>query len=247
MRLALLADIHGNLEALNACLDHAKSQGAQRFAFLGDFLGYGAEPSAVLDIVEAYAADGAIVVLGNHDVAVLDHPSVSMNEYARIAIEWTKTRLLPHHFTFLASLPLIHNEHDMTFVHASADAPDMWIYVTDPLRAAYSLDATRSAYLFCGHVHEQVLYYTGASGRPLHFAPVPGTPIPVAHHRRWLAIAGSVGQPRDGNPAAAYALFDTEQATLTYYRLAYDYELAASKVRAAGLPERLALRLEHGD
>ena len=247
MRLALLADIHGNLEALHACLDHAKSQGAQRFAFLGDFLGYGADPSAVLDLVAAYAADGAIVVLGNHDVAVLDHPSVSMNEYARVAIEWTKTRLLPHHFTFLASLPLIRHEDDMTFVHASADAPDKWIYVTDPLRAAHSLGATRSAYLFSGHVHEQVLYYTGASGRPLPFTPVPGTPIPVGRHRRWLAIAGSVGQPRDGNPAAAYALFDTNLVTLTYYRIAYDYELTASKIRAAGLPERLALRLEHGD
>ncbi len=170
-----------------------------------------------------------------------------MNEHARIAIDWTKTRLLPHHYTFLGSLPLIHHEKDMTFVHASADAPDKWIYVTDSLRAAHSLDATRTPYLFSGHVHEQVLYYMGAGGRPLPFTPVPGTPIPVARHRRWLAIAGSVGQPRDGNPAAGYALFDTELATLTYYRLAYDYEQAASKIRTAGLPERLALRLEHGD
>ncbi len=247
MKLALLADIHGNLEALHACLEHAKSQGAQRFAFLGDFLGYGADPAAVLDLVETYAADGAIVVLGNHDIAVLDHPSVTMNEHARIAIEWTKSRLLQHHFTFLTSLPLIHHEQDMTFVHASADAPDKWIYVTDSLRAAYSLNATHAAYLFSGHVHEQVLYYTGAGGRPLPFTPVPGTPIPVARHRRWLAIAGSVGQPRDGNPAAGYAMFDSDQATLTYHRLAYDFELSASKIRAAGLPERLALRLEHGD
>ena len=247
MKLALLADIHGNLEALRVCLDHAESRGAQRFAFLGDLLGYGADPIAVLELIESYAADGAIVVLGNHDVAVLGHPSATMNEHARIAIEWTKTRLLPRHFTFLSSLPLIHHEHDMTFVHASADAPDKWIYVTDPLRAAHSLSATQAAYLCSGHVHDQVLYYTGAAGRPLPFTPVPGTPIPVARHRRWLAIAGSVGQPRDGNPATAYALFDTELATLTFFRLAYDFERAASKIRAAGLPERLALRLEHGD
>ena len=79
------------------------------------------------------------------------------------------------------------------------------------------------------------------------FTPIPGTHIPVARHRRWLAIAGSVGQPRDGNPAASYALFDSDMATLTYFRIAYDYEVTAAKIRAAGLPERLALRLEHGD
>lgn len=247
MKLALLADIHANLEALHACLEHAKAQGAQRFAFLGDFLGYGADPTAVLDLVEAYAAEGAIAVLGNHDVAVLNHASDTMNEHARAAIEWTKTRLLSHHYAYLGSLPLIHHEGDMTFVHASADAPDKWIYITDPLRAAHSLDATSAAYLFSGHVHEQMLYYTGASGRPLPFTPVPGTHIPVARHRRWLAIAGSVGQPRDGNPAASYALFDSDMATLTYFRIAYDYEVTAAKIRAAGLPERLALRLEHGD
>lgn len=246
MRLALLADIHGNLEALDACLRHASSQGAERFAFLGDLVGYGADPAAVIDLVAAHAAAGAIVVRGNHDAAVLQ-PSTTMNDHARAAIEWTRSRLQEHQLAFLAQLPLIVHEDHMTFVHASAAAPDRWIYVSDPLRAAHSLAATHAAYLFSGHVHEPVLYYTGAGGRPLPFQPVPGTPIPVGRHRRWLIIPGSVGQPRDGNPAACYAMFDDVRATLSFFRVPYDYTLAAAKIRAANLPQDLALRLENGD
>jgi diadenosine tetraphosphatase ApaH/serine/threonine PP2A family protein phosphatase len=246
MKLALFADIHANLEALGACMEHAKFQGATSFAFLGDLVGYGADPSAVLDIVQEQFSEGAIVVRGNHDNAVLE-PSETMNDSARAAIEWTRGRLQPAQIDFLAQLPLVIHEDGMTFVHASAAAPEKWLYISDSLRAAHSLEAAGSTYVFSGHVHEPVLYYTGAGGRPLPFEPVAGKAIPVARHRRWLAIPGSVGQPRDGNPAACYALFDAARVTLTYYRIPYDYDQAAAKIRSANLPERLALRLEHGD
>ncbi len=95
-------------------------------------------------------------------------------------------------------------------------------------------------------MHEQKLYFTGASGKPMSFRPVPGTPIPVAKQHRWLAIVGSAGQPRDGNNAACYALLDTERERLTFFRVPYDHESAIRKIRAAGLPDRLALRLERG-
>jgi diadenosine tetraphosphatase ApaH/serine/threonine PP2A family protein phosphatase len=91
-----------------------------------------------------------------------------------------------------------------------------------------------------------MLYYTGSGGRPMPFVPTPGIPIPTAAHRQWLAIVGSAGQPRDGNPAASYAMFDTERERLTYFRVAYAHALAAQKIRSAGLPPRLALRLESG-
>ena len=247
MKLALFADIHSNLEALTACLAHARSQGAERLAFLGDLVGYGADPVAVLDLIQTHAARGAVVVLGNHDAAALGDSSATMNDNARIAIDWTRDQLQERHRAFLASLPLTVHEDNMTFVHASAAAPGKWIYVSDSLRAEYSLAATSAAYLLSGHVHEPTLYYTGAGGRPVAFMPVPGAAIPVPRHRRWLVIAGSVGQPRDGNPTAAYALLDSERATLTYYRIPYEFDVAAAKVRAAGLPERLALRLEHAD
>jgi diadenosine tetraphosphatase ApaH/serine/threonine PP2A family protein phosphatase len=245
--LALLADLHANLEGVTACLAHARQQGATSYAFLGDLIGYGADPSAVLDLVQAHVEEGAIVVRGNHDTAVFAGASEYMDPRAREAIDWTRARLSSDHLAFLAGLPLSVRRGGALFVHASAAAPDRWTYVTDPRAAEDSLNAADATWVFCGHVHEQVLYFTGASGRPLPFRPVPGTAIPVPAHRRWLAIVGSAGQPRDGNPAACYALADLEGARLTFHRVPYDWRGAAAKIRAAGLPERLARRLERGE
>ncbi|MGC2519520.1 MAG: metallophosphoesterase [Burkholderiales bacterium] len=246
MKLALFADIHSNLEAITACLDHARALGAQRYAFLGDLVGYGADPVAVLELVEHYAADGAVVVLGNHDAAALGRPIDGLNLNAQAAIAWTQDRLGKRQRAFLDGLPLIARDTDTLFVHASAAAPESWTYVTSPARAEQSMRTAAAAFTFCGHVHEQRLYYMGAAGRPMLFRPVPGTPIPTGKHRQWLAIVGSAGQPRDRNNAACYALADPERARLTFFRVPYDYRSAAQKIRAAGLPERLAVRLERG-
>jgi diadenosine tetraphosphatase ApaH/serine/threonine PP2A family protein phosphatase len=244
VKYALLADVHSNLEALTACLAHAEAQGVERWAFLGDLVGYGPDPRAVLDIVLAYTATGAAAVLGNHDAAVLSESTAHMHESARRVIDWTRRKLSDSHRAFLRSLPLTVREHDILFVHASAAAPDQWIYVTDPLRAAHSLAAACATYVFGGHVHEPVLYYQGSDARPQPFQPTPAVPIPVPRHRRWLAIVGSCGQPRDGQPLSSYAILDTVSAELTFFRLAYDYASTARKVRAAGLPEQIAERFE---
>lgn len=246
MKLALFADIHSNLEAITACLDHARALGAQRYAFLGDLVGYGADPVAVLDLVEHYAADGAVVVLGNHDAAVLGRPIDGLNLNAQAAITWTQDRLGKRQRAFLDGLPLIVRDADTLFVHASAAAPERWTYITGPARAEQSMRAAAAAFTYCGHVHEQRLYYMGAAGRPMLFRPVPGTPIPTGKHRHWLAIVGSAGQPRDRNNSACYALADLERARLTFFRVPYDFRSAAQKIRAAGLPDRLAVRLERG-
>jgi diadenosine tetraphosphatase ApaH/serine/threonine PP2A family protein phosphatase len=246
MKLALFADIHSNLEALNACLNHAKALGAQRYAFLGDLVGYGADPVAVLDLVEEYAANGAVVVLGNHDAAALGRPIDRLNANAQAAIDWTRERLDARHRAFLDRLPLCVRDAGMLFVHASAAAPERWTYVTSAALAEQSMHAGAAAFTYCGHVHEQRLYYIGAAGRPMPFHPVAGTPIPLAGHRQWLAIVGSTGQPRDRVNAACYALADHERARLTFFRVPYDFRSAAQKIRAAGLPERLAVRLERG-
>jgi diadenosine tetraphosphatase ApaH/serine/threonine PP2A family protein phosphatase len=248
MRLALLADVHANLEALVAVLAHAREQGADALAFLGDLVGYGADPLAVLERVEEEAARGAVVIQGNHDAAVLDEQvAAGMNPEALEAIAWTRRMLGPRDRAFLASLALTARRGEATLVHASAEAPSEWIYVTDALRAEACLRATATPWTFAGHVHEPMLYYTSTTDRPLPFRPVPGVAIPVPPRRRWLAIAGSVGQPRDGRTAASYAVFDDGRRTLTFHRVAYDWPSAAAKVRAAGLPERLAARLERGD
>lgn len=248
MKIGLLADIHSNLEAFDACMKHARQYGAERFAFIGDLVGYNADPVAVTEAVaREVELHGAVAVLGNHDeAAVRDEASYSMNEIAQRAIEWTRTQLQPSHVAFLSHLPLTERVENMQFVHASAAAPERWTYIFDGLRAAASLDATDATYVFSGHVHEPALFYFGRDGRLQNFLPTPGVPIPVGAHRRWLSIVGSCGQPRDGNPAACYALMDTGKAMLTYYRVPYDTASAARKLRHAGLPEALARRVETG-
>jgi diadenosine tetraphosphatase ApaH/serine/threonine PP2A family protein phosphatase len=246
VKLALVADIHSNLEALIACLEHAKALGAERYAFLGDLVGYGADPVAVLDLVEEHAAQGAVVVLGNHDAAAIGQPVRGLNATAQKAIAWTQAQLGSRQRAFLDGLPLTVRDDNIVFVHASAAAPERWTYVTGPRQAEHSMKAANAAFIFCGHVHEQKLFYRGASGYPLPFRPVPGTPIPTGKHRQWLAIVGSAGQPRDRNTAACYALADLARARLTFFRVPYDYVSAAQKIRSAGLPERLARRLERG-
>jgi diadenosine tetraphosphatase ApaH/serine/threonine PP2A family protein phosphatase len=233
MKLALYADIHSNLEALRACLAHAQALGADRHAFLGDLVGYGADPVAVLDLVEHHAANGAVVVLGNHDAAAAGRPAGQMNANAHAAIVWTQAQLGERQRAFLEALPLTVTDGDMLFVHASAAAPERWIYVTDAADAEQSLSAASANYIFCGHVHQPRLYFMGTGGRPMPFVPVPGIPIPTEAHRRWLAIVGSTGQPRDGNNAACYAFFDQERERITFFRVPYDHRTAAQKIRAA--------------
>ena len=246
MKLALFADIHSNLEAITACLAHAQALGADRYAFLGDLVGYGADPVAVLDLIETHAANGAVVVLGNHDAAAIGRPDDTLNDNAQAAIAWTRTQLGEKQRAFLGGLPLTVRDDNILFVHASAAAPEQWTYVTGPAEAEKSIRAGNAGHIFCGHVHEQKLYYMGASGRPMPFRPVPGTPIPTGKHRQWLAIVGSAGQPRDRSSKACYALADMERARLTFFRVPYDHNAAAQKIRSAGLPERLALRIERG-
>ena len=155
--LALLSDIHSNLEALDACVAHARQAGATRFALLGDIVGYGADPGAVVDRVMALAGDGATVVKGNHDEAVEGGDS-HLNETAMAAIEWTRGVLDATQRAFLASLPLCLRHDDHCFVHASADRPERWTYVDGPGAARLCMNAAGTPGLR-GHVHEQRLYF----------------------------------------------------------------------------------------
>jgi len=245
MLIALLADIHGNREALTACLADAERTGAERYVFLGDLVGYGADPAWVVERVAEMVEAGAVAVLGNHEAAVLG-PSDSMNPAAAAAIAWTRARLDGAHTSFLARLPLTVDEGDRLYVHASASAPDTWIYVMSAREAWQSFRATPQRLTFCGHTHYPALFNESARTAPQHHVPAGGIPIPLLGQRRWLAVLGAVGQPRDRNPDACYGLFDTGQNRLTYVRVPYDVELAARKIRKAGLPEFLAARLTMG-
>jgi diadenosine tetraphosphatase ApaH/serine/threonine PP2A family protein phosphatase len=245
MRLALMTDIHGNREALEACLDHAAQNGVERYVYLGDYAGYGADPGWVIDTVRAHVGRGALAVLGNHDAAVLTD-SHDMNEVAAAAMAWTRTQLDDRQRAFLAGLPLTIEEKDRLYVHASGFEPDEWHYVTELYTAAKSLMATRAHATFCGHTHVPALFHMSMTGKFASFDPVDRVDIPLTRQRRWLAVIGSVGQPRDRDPAACYAVLDDERDLLTYVRVPYDIESAARKIRAAGLPLSLSARLFEG-
>ncbi len=245
MLIALLTDIHANREAFEACLAHARLMRAERLVLLGDYVGYGADPAWAVETVKRLVEEGAVAILGNHDDAV-NASADDMSSLAREAILWTRDRLGPDHKSFLAGLPLTAEEEGTLYVHANGYAPRGWDYITGPIEAMRHLTRTGAGLTFCGHVHVPALYHLSTTGKIGAFSPTPGADVPLLASRSWVAVVGAVGQPRDGIPAANYALYDTASRGLRYMRVPYDAAKAAAKVRAAGLPERLAVRLEQG-
>lgn len=245
MRIALISDIHGNRQALEACLAHAEGLAPDRYAILGDLVGYGADPEWVVDRVREMVGRGAIALLGNHDEAVLAGQG-DLNAAATVAMLWTRQRLGAPALDFLRTLPLAVEEEDRLYVHAEASAPQRWHYVLDADDARRSLEATDQRLTFCGHTHIPRLFGITAAEKLMAFHPVSAVPVPLRRPRRWLAVLGAVGQPRDGNPAACYAVFDTESQELAWHRVPYDVAGAAAAILAAGLPDMLATRLYGG-
>lgn len=247
MKLALISDIHSNRQAFEACLAHARAQGAEQFALLGDFVGYGADPVAVVDEVMRLAGQGAWVIRGNHDEMAVqgtaDDGSLGTQTSA-----WTHAQLSVAQRQFLAKLPLTLSRPPLLLVHASAAKPEAWRYVDSERAATACIDASppETPHVMVGHVHQQALYYR-ASGRDLmKFKPTPGVPVPLPRGRPLVACIGSCGQPRDGDPRAMYAMYDGAASRMTFHRVPYNHVDAAAAIRAAGLPDLFADRLEAG-
>jgi diadenosine tetraphosphatase ApaH/serine/threonine PP2A family protein phosphatase len=245
MRVALLADIHANLEALKACIADARENGVDRWVFLGDIVGYGADPAACLGIVREACEKGAVAIKGNHDEAV-NGTRFRLNQIALAAIEWTSAVLSADEKDYLDKLPMSVTEGNCLYVHASACRPETWPYIVGLDQAVDSLNATQAHLTVCGHVHTPALYNLAVTGKIMVHTPVAGADIPILPQRRWLAVMGAVGQPRDGEPAAAYGIWDTRAGTLNYRRVPYDIDTAAGKIRSAGLPDLLWRRLSVG-
>ncbi|TFW58764.1 metallophosphoesterase [Bradyrhizobium sp. MOS001] len=245
MLLAVFSDIHGNRQAFEACLKVARAKGAERFVLLGDFVGYGADPEWVVDTVMGLVREGAIVVRGNHDEAV-NITTEAMNAEAQIAIEWTRGRLDVAQRRFLAELPMLVDEKERLYVHSEASSPQRWHYVRSTADAAKSLISTPAHVTFCGHIHRPALYSMSVTAKMTSLVPKTDVSVPLLRGRQWLAVLGSVGQPRDGDPSAAFVLFDTVSCQITYCRAPYDIASAANKIRENGLPPWLADRLSQG-
>jgi diadenosine tetraphosphatase ApaH/serine/threonine PP2A family protein phosphatase len=248
MKFAVMTDIHANLEAFEACIADAAGQGVTRHAVLGDFVGYGADPQAVVRRAIAWLGPDGIAVKGNHDAAAAGDNAVldGMNDHAAAAIRWTRQALDADAKRVLSALPLTAAAGGALLVHADARRPEAWGYVTTAAEAERALRAVPERVVLSGHVHATTLWQMHEQRPAVPFAPVPGRPVPLLTSRRWLAVIGAVGQPRDGDPRATYAIYDSDAAALTIRRVPYDVESAAAKIRRAGLPPRLADRLLRG-
>ncbi len=241
MKIAVLSDIHANLEALEAVLDDARSHGAEAHWCLGDIVGYGADPDAVVDRLRALRAP---CVAGNHDWAACGLTSTrQFNRHAAAAAEWTARSMRPENLEWLKALPLVERVDGTLLVHATPGEPAAWHYCMMVEDALDEMETYREDLCLIGHSHvpgaferhQDEVRYTRAEDIALR----PG--------RQYLVNVGSVGQPRDGDSRAAWLLFDTVERRLRHMRVAYDIAAAQAKIIAAGLPPWLASRLADGD
>ncbi|KAB2924208.1 MAG: metallophosphoesterase family protein [Bacteroidetes bacterium] len=229
MTTAVISDIHGNLEALTAALEEIDRLGIRRTVCLGDVVGYGADPAACIDRLRER---GIPAVMGNHDKAAAGLLDTSdFSTAARAGIAWTASRLTPEHTDYLASLPLFFSEPEAMYVHSSPDRPEEFRYLLRWEDAEKSFGAFPQELCFVGHTHRPVIF----GGEGVERALRPGG--------RYIVNAGSVGQPRDGDPRSCICLFDTERREVRHVRLRYDAETARRKILDAGLPPKLGDRL----
>lgn len=245
MKFGIFGDIHGNLEALEAVLADMEEQGITHPLCLGDLVGYGADPVECLEVVRAL---GCPVVRGNHDELVtLGKTPLSFSETARVALEYARRLLQPSQLNFLRRLPLVWKEDPLTLVHATLDGPESWGYISTRLEAQTCFLYQKTSLCFVGHTHRPCAFAQEKEVRPIEFRQVDVCADRKKVGRKFLFNVGSVGQPRDGDWRAAYAIFSPEENWVDLRRVNYDVEKAASKITKAGLPESLSKRLFRGE
>ena len=239
MRIAVISDVHSNLHALDAVLADAGSVDA--LWHLGDIVGYGPDPDAVVDRL---ATNGAVGVRGNHDAAACGGDEIDwFNADARAAMEWTRRVISATSLAWLRALPERREAEDFTLVHGSPLDPT-WEYVTTTAAARENLAAVSTTHGLNGHTHVPIAFSL-AGDRMGTDAPL-GAPGIQLDGRRLLLNPGSVGQPRDGDPRASYLVLDLAERRVQWGRVAYDIDAVRSRMRALGLPARLSERLRHG-
>jgi predicted phosphodiesterase len=240
MRLAIISDIHANLEAFDAVLADARDNKCTDFVCLGDVVGYNANPH---ECVERVREMNCPTVKGNHDEqASLVESSRDFNEMAEAAIQWTRNHLTDEDKQWLRDLKLQRQVRDFTIVHATLDAPGQWDYVFNNLDAAASFTFQQTTVCFFGHTHVPMVFIRGEDGvRRQQF-----DKLRIDTDKKYFINVGSVGQPRDGDWHAAYCIYDVESNVVEQRRLKYDLATAQKKIIDAGLPRLLAERLGFG-
>ncbi|MBI2957720.1 MAG: metallophosphoesterase family protein [Chloroflexi bacterium] len=242
MRYAVIADIHGNLEAFQAVLSHAEQNGSPDAVLcLGDVVGYGPDPSACVRLMQDLRG---VCVAGNHDLAVAGTVSTGVfNVDAAVAIRWTASQLSDFEIRYLGGLQLTIAIDRFTLVHGSPRDP-VWEYLSSPGQASENLAMFTTPHCLVGHTHVPVVFRCGQDA----------TCAKVSYDESSLMLGtdrvvinpGSIGQPRDGDPRASYAILDVERGVARNFRVEYDVALTQGKMLKAGLPDRLIRRLSFG-
>ena len=243
MRIAIISDIHANLEALEAVLADIETQNIDDVLCLGDVVGYGVNPN---ECVEKVRERCPMVLLGNHDAAAVGMLSTHhFNIHAKIAIEWTSDNLDKGARAYLQALPLRKVLHGSTFVHATPYEPNMWYYITSLEEAAFNFQFFDTPACYIGHTHIPIIIVLDKE-KELYVHQDGAISFGERKECRFLINVGSVGQPRDRNPNACYGILDLEKNAFEHRRVAYDLAKTQAKMRKEKMPEFLVMRLQDG-
>lgn len=240
MRYAIFGDIHGNLEALESVLNKMATEKPDKYICIGDLVGYGANPGECIDKIREL---DPILVAGNHDYAAAGLLNIDFfNTYAYKAIEWTKQQLSTEHRDFLSKIKLVEKIDNITMVHSTPHSPEMFEYMENNYDVQLALNSLTTSICFIGHSHVPIAF-TMSRGI-LSFSTEPY--VQVNNNSKVIINVGSVGQPRDENPEAAYAIYDVDEGMVWIKRIEYDIKKASAKIIKAELPEILAERIKYG-
>jgi len=244
LRYAIISDIHSNLEALQAVLKKIEAEKVDKILCLGDIVGYGPNPGECLELVDQYCE---IILTGNHDFACIENSELFyFNKYATQAIEWTLTVLSDEELQYLAGLPLDEKIENYYLVHSNAYDPRSWDYILSLDEAIYNFSKFNEKICFIGHSHHPIIYIEYSENNILKYNLKTINKIHIEENKRYIINVGSVGQPRDGNPDAAFGIVDTANQVYELKRVNYDISSTYKKMISVDLPQFLADRILMG-
>lgn len=242
MRYALISDIHGNLEAFEAVLSAVSKERINKYLCIGDVVGYGADPREAIRLIQFLKPEA--LVAGNHDWGAAGRMDLEyFNDDAKTAILWTRGVLSRSELDYLASFELVYERGSFTLVHGSLEAPEEFPYIFDSGDAYVTSQISNTRLCFVGHSHVPAIFCSKGSKK---MELTRSGRVKVASGKRYVINIGSIGQPRDGDPRASYAIYDTDENTVEIRRVAYYIDRAREKILQAGLPSFLANRLLEG-
>ena len=241
MRYGLIADIHGNLEAFEAVLEALAKERIDTYLCIGDVVGYGANPKECIKKVRSL--EPKALVAGNHEWGALGSLGLDyFSELACQAIIWTKSVLSGDELEYLGSFKLLAADKKLTLVHGSLEEPKEFLYIFDSNDARGTFGLLKTQLCFVGHSHIPGIFYCDGKTP----GTINGMKAKIEPGKKYIINIGSIGQPRDGDPRASFAVYDEDSSAVEIKRVAYDVEKAKTKILAAGLPKRLASRLAEG-